>query len=125
MEKEVQKNNETGDEVPEVTAPTVTDETPEPVAVADVPAELENALATARKLSDDVDSLKNQIVGMKATHENEITALKAENGIELEKALNKMRADERANLGKVVLTKDDKISDVKTPDQIINKYSKK
>lgn len=72
----------------------------------------------------EVDTLRNSIEKMKLDHASEIATVKKDYEDKLTLELNKIRADERAGLAKVVAEQNNETakSDVKTPEQFKNKY---
>lgn len=125
MTTQVKKNDEAPVEGAEVTTPATT-ETPE------TPATVEGDAATTETNGvktevNEVEALKNTIEEMKKNHESAIQTLKDEYTAKLEAETNSIRETERANLAKVVAEQNSTspASDVKTPEDLRNKYTRK
>lgn len=125
--QEIKKDTTTDDEPGAVAAAT-------PEAEAETQGESEAGAATGGEAAaesdtnsvqlSEVDTLRNSIEKMKQDHANEIASVKKDYEDKLTLELNKIRADERAGLAKVVAEQNDVSakSDVKTPEQFKNKY---
>lgn len=122
MTTQIKKNDEAPVEGGEVATPATT-ETPETPAVVEGETPTTEANGVTTEVNE-VEVLKNTIEEMKKNHESAIQTLKDEYAAKLESETNKIRETERTNLAKVV-GETTNSTDVKTPDDLRNKYIRK
>lgn len=122
MTKEIKKNDEAPVEGGEVATPATT-ETPEAAAVVEggEPTTETNGVKTE---VNEIEALKNTISEMEKNHASALETLKNEYEAKLQVETDKIRVDQKATLAKVV-DENTNSTDVKTADDLRNKYIRK